>query len=206
MSATRIPLFPLGLVLFPGQAVPLHIFESRYRLMTRQCIETRSVFGIVYVRDENLAQTGCSAMIVKTLNEYEDGRSDILAVGQKVLHLIRTHTDKAYFEADVEYLIEDFSGIDAGVSEEVIKLYEQCHGVLYDEDPPPFEDEGGTSLAYFVAAELPLDVAFRQTLLESRSEADRQRRLAARLAEWYPQLQKRDHVRGKAAGNGHGAL
>jgi ATP-dependent Lon protease len=206
MSATRIPLFPLGLVLFPGQAVPLHIFEPRYRLMTRQCIETRSVFGIVYVRDDNLAQTGCSAMIVKTLNEYEDGRSDILAVGQKVFHLIRTHTDKAYFEADVEYLAEDFSGIDAGVSEQVIKLYEQCHGVLYDEDPPPFEDEGGTSLAYFVTAELPLDVAFRQTLLESRSEADRQRRLAARLAEWYPQLQKRDHVRGKAAGNGHGAL
>jgi ATP-dependent Lon protease len=206
MSATRIPLFPLGLVLFPGQAVPLHIFEPRYRLMTQQCIETRSVFGIVYVRDDNLAQTGCSAMIVKTLNEYEDGRSDILAVGQKVFHLIRTHTDKAYFEADIEYLAEDFSGIDAGVSEQVIKLYEQCHGVLYDEDPPPFEDEGGTSLAYFVTAELPLDVAFRQTLLESRSEADRQRRLAARLAEWYPQLQKRDHVRGKAAGNGHGAL
>jgi Lon protease-like protein len=206
MSATRIPLFPLGLVLFPGQAVPLHIFEPRYRLMTRQCIETRSVFGIVYVRDDNLAQTGCSAMIVKTLNEYEDGRSDILAVGQKVFHLIRTHTDKAYFEADIEYLAEDFSGIDAGVSEQVIKLYEQCHGVLYEENPPPFEDEGGTSLAYFVTAELPLDVAFRQTLLESRSEADRQRRLAARLAEWYPQLQKRDHVRGKAAGNGHGAL
>jgi ATP-dependent Lon protease len=206
MSATRIPLFPLGLVLFPGQAVPLHIFEPRYRLMTRQCIETRSVFGIVYVRDDNLAQTGCSAMIVKTLNEYEDGRSDILAVGQKVFHLIRTHTDKAYFEGDVEYLAEDFSGIDAGVSEQVTKLYEQCHGVLYDEDPPPFEDEGDTSLAYFIAAELPLDVAFRQTLLESRSEADRQRRLAARLAEWYPQLQKRDHVRGKAAGNGHGAL
>jgi hypothetical protein len=53
---------------------------------------------------------------------------------------------------------------------------------------------------------LPLDVAFRQTLLELRSEAERQRRLVARLAEWYPQLQKRNHVRGKAAGNGHGEL
>ena len=206
MSATRIPLFPLGLVLFPGQAVPLHIFEPRYRLMTRQCIETRSVFGIVYAHDEQVAQTGCSAMIVKTLNEYDDGRSDILTLGQKAFHLIRTHTDKAYFEADVEYLAEDFSGIDDGVSEQVVKLYEQCHGVLYDDAPPPFEDEGGNSLAYFIAAELPLDVAFRQTLLETRSEADRQRRLVARLAEWYPQLQKRDHVRGKAAGNGHGAL
>jgi len=206
MSATRIPIFPLGLVLFPGQAVPLHIFEPRYRLMTRQCIETRSVFGIVYVRGDNVAQIGCSALIVKTLNEYEDGRSDILALGQKAFHLIRTHNDKAYFEADVQYLDEDFSGIDASVTDQVVKLYEQCHGVLYDEDPPPFENETGTSLAYFIAAELPLEVAFRQTLLETRSEAERQGLLAARLAEWYPQLQKRDHVRGKAAGNGHGAL
>jgi len=158
------------------------------------------------VQDGNIAQTGCSALIVKTLNAYEDGRSDILTLGQKAFHLIRTHNEKAYFEADIEYLEEDFSGIDAGISEQVVKLYEECHDILYDEDPPPFEEDSGSSLAYFVASELPLDVAFRQTLLEIRSEADRQRRLVARLTDWYPQLQKRDHVRGKAAGNGHGAL
>jgi hypothetical protein len=49
-------------------------------------------------------------------------------------------------------------------------------------------------------------MTFRQTLLEMRSEAERQRRLVARLTEWFPQLQKRDHVREKSAGNGHGAL
>jgi ATP-dependent Lon protease len=206
MTVTRIPLFPLGIVLFPGQAIPLHIFEPRYRLMTRHCIETRSPFGIVYVHAGNVAQTGCSALIVKTLKEYEDGRSDILTLGQNPFHLVRTHNDQAYFEADVEYLEEDFGGIDAGVSERLEKLYEQCHGVLYDEEPPPFETEGSLSLAYHVASELPLDVAFRQTLLELRSESDRQRRLVVRLTEWYPQLEKRDHVRGKAAGNGHGNL
>ena len=47
MSPARIPLFPLDIVLFPGQAVPLHIFEPRYREMTRHCIETQSPFGIV---------------------------------------------------------------------------------------------------------------------------------------------------------------
>jgi ATP-dependent Lon protease len=206
MSPTRIPLFPLSLVLFPGQAVPLHIFEPRYRLMTRQCIETRSPFGIVFVHAGNVAQTGCSALIVKTLKEYDDGRSDILTVGQKVFHLIRTHNDQAYFEAEVEYLEEDFAGIDTGVSEQLEKLYEQCHGVLYDEAPPRFEAEARSSLAYRIASELPLDVAFRQTLLELRSEAERQRRLAERLTEWYPQLEKRDRVRGKAAGNDHGDL
>ena len=206
MSDIRIPLFPLGIVLFPGQAVPLHIFEPRYRVMTQHCIETRSPFGIVYVHAGNIAQTGCSALIVKTLKEHEDGRSDILTVGQKAFHLIRTHNDQAYFEADVEYLEEDFDGIDAGVSEQLEKLYEQCHGALYDEDPPRFEAEGNNSLAYHIASELPLDVAFLQALLELRSEAKRQQRLAARLTEWYPQLQRRERVRGKAAGNGHGNL
>ena len=206
MSSTRIPLFPLGLVLFPGQAIPLHIFEDRYRLMTRQCIEAQSPFGMVYVDAGNVAQTGCSALIVKTLKEYDDGRSEILTLGQKAFHLICTHDDQVYIEADVEYLEEDFSGMDAGVSEQALKLYELCHGVLYDEEPPPFETEGGASLAYHIASELPLDVAFRQTLLELRSEAERQSRLVTRLAEWYPQLEKRDRVRGKAAGNGHGEL
>jgi ATP-dependent Lon protease len=206
MSSARIPLFPLSIVLFPGQAIPLHIFEPRYRVMTRQCIETRSPFGIVFVHAGNIAQTGCTALIVKTLKEYDDGRSDILTVGQKAFHLIRTHNDQAYFEADVEYLEDEFGGIDAAVSEQLEKLYEQCHRILYDGAAARFETEGSISLAYHIASELPLDVAFRQTLLELRSETERQRRLAARLAEWYPQLQKRDRVRGKAAGNGHGNL
>src|SRR5258708_7428317 len=108
MSVTRIPLFPPRIVLFPRQAVPLPIFEPRYPLMTRHFIETKSPVGIVYVHARNVAQNGCSALIVKTLKEYEDGRSDILTLGQKAFHLVRTHNDQAYLEADVEYLEEDF--------------------------------------------------------------------------------------------------
>ena len=77
--------FPLDIVLFPGQAVPLHIFEQRYRLMTRHCIDTKSPFGIIFYHEGNLARTGCTAMIVKILKEYEDGRSDILTAGQQRL-------------------------------------------------------------------------------------------------------------------------
>src|SRR6185369_5432048 len=71
MDPARIPIFPLELVLFPGQAVPLHIFEPRYRQMTRECLATQSPFGIVFVREGSLARTGCSALIVKILKEYE---------------------------------------------------------------------------------------------------------------------------------------
>ncbi len=206
MSTERIPLFPLGIVLFPGQAVPLHIFEPRYREMTRDCIESQSPFGILFVHGETVARIGCSAMIVKTLREYEDGRSDILIAGQHAFQIFRTYEEKSYFEADVEYLEEDFNGIDSDVSGQLVQLFNQCHRNLYEEDGPPFETEGSISLAYHVASELPMDAAFRQSLLEQRSEAERQRLLAARLAEWHLQLQSRDRVRGKAAGNGHGKL
>jgi ATP-dependent Lon protease len=206
MSATLIPIFPLSIVLFPGQAIPLHIFEPRYREMTSHCIDAQSPFGIVFIHDGETAKIGCSALIIKTLKEYEDGRSDILTAGQSAFRLLQTHEEKAYLQADVEYLEEDFTGIDNTVSAELERLFDRCHRILYEEDAPRFETEGSISLAYHVASELPIDVAFRQTLLEERSEAARQRLLAARLTEWYPQLENRDRVRGKAAGNGHGKL
>jgi ATP-dependent Lon protease len=206
MTPARIPLFPLDIVLFPGQAMPLHIFEPRYREMTRLCIDMQSPFGVINVSGVKLAQTGCSAMIAKVLKGYEDGRSDILTAGQSAFQLIHTHNDKLYMEADVEYLEEDFTGVDSAISSRLEQLCNQCHHLLYGEDAPRFETEGGISLAYHVASELPIDVAIRQRLLEIRCEAERQVRLVAHLTDWYPQLQQREHVRGKAAGNGHGKL
>jgi ATP-dependent Lon protease len=206
MNPVRIPLFPLDIVLFPGQAMPLHIFEPRYREMTQHCMDTQSPFGIVRASGVILAQTGCSAMIVKVLKEYEDGRSDILAAGQNAFRLIRTHEEKPYMEADVEYLEEDFTEVDSAVSGRLEELCNQCHLLLYGEDAPRFETEGSISLAYHVASELPVDGAMRQHLLEIRSEAERQLRLVAHLTELYPQLQRREHLRGRAAGNGHGKL
>jgi ATP-dependent Lon protease len=206
MDPARIPLFPLDIVLFPGQALPLHIFEPRYRQMTRHCIDTKSHFGIVLEREGAMARTGCSATIVKILKEYEDGRSDILTAGQNAFRLVRTHDGKPYLEGDVEYLEEELTGVDQAVASRLEELCNQCHQILYGEDAPRFEAEGGSSLAYHAASELPVSVTIRQELLEIRSEADRQARLVAHLADWYPQLQWNEHVRGKAAGNGHGEL
>lgn len=206
MDLARIPLFPLDVVLFPGQALPLHIFEPRYRQMTKECLETKSPFGIIFAREKDIARTGCSTLILKVLKQYEDGRSDILTAGQSAFQLMRTHDDKPYLEGDVEYLEEDFSGLDPTVASQLEELGNQCHRVLYGENAPAVDAEAETSLAYHLASELPVNTAVRQELLEIRSEAKRQARLAAHFAEWYPQLERRERVRSKAAGNGHGKL
>jgi hypothetical protein len=106
-------------------------------------------------------------------------------------------------EADVTYLEEDFTEVDSAISARLEELCNQCHQLLYAEDAPKFETEGGISLTYHVASELPVEVIVRQGLLETRSEAARQEKLLAHLEEWHGQLQKREHVRGKAGGNGH---
>src|SRR5215467_3180817 len=125
MNLAHIPLFPLSIVLFPGQAVPLHIFEPRYREMTRYCIESRSPFGLIFIHESKLAKIGCSALIVKTLKAYEDGRSDILAAGQSAFRVLETYTDKPYLQANVEYLQEDFTDVDDGVSAELESWFDK---------------------------------------------------------------------------------
>lgn len=206
MNTGRIPLFPLELVLFPGQALPLHIFEPRYQEMTQHCIETQSPFGIILAREAGMAGIGCSAIIVKILKQYEDGRSDILTAGQHAFRVVRTHDEKAYLEGDVDYLEENLTDTDAVTSSRLEEMFERCHKLLYEESAPRFETEGGISLAYHVASELPVSTTVRQEILEIRSEGARQEKLLARLEEWHPQLQQRERVRGKAAGNGHGRL
>jgi Lon protease-like protein len=206
MSAARIPLFPLEMVLFPGRSLPLHIFEPRYREMTQDCLETKSPFGIVLTQSEAIAQTGCTAFIVKVLKQYDDGRSDILTIGQKVFRLVRTYNEKSYLEADVRFLEEDGDQAESETSRRLAQLFDRCHRVLYQQEPPQFQAEENYSFAFHVGAELPLELAFRQDLLELRSEAERQRRLVEHLTELYPQLERRERVRGKATGNGHGNL
>ena len=77
----QFPLFPLGLVLLPGEVVPLHIFEDRYKLMIGECLEGESEFGIVWLSDDGLKEVGCSARIARVLERFEDGRLNILVEG-----------------------------------------------------------------------------------------------------------------------------
>jgi Lon protease-like protein len=206
MSSARIPVFPLELVLFPGRSLPLHIFEPRYREMTQDCLEKKSPFGIVLTQSNAIAQTGCTAFIVKVLKQYDDGRSDILTIGQKVFRLFQTYNEKSYMEADVRFLEEDAEQAESETSQKLAELFDQCHRILYKQEAPRFQGEENFSFAFHVGAELPLELSFRQALLELRSEAERQKSLVEHLTELYPQLERRERVRGKATGNGHGNL
>ena len=68
-----LPLFPLDLVLFPNVAMPLHIFEPRYKEMIGELLQSKEKFGVVRATEQGVASVGCTADIVAVTKQYEDG-------------------------------------------------------------------------------------------------------------------------------------
>jgi len=200
---TRIPLFPLNVVLFPGMPLPLHIFEPRYKLMTQRCIQEKLEFGLILALAEGLAKVGCTAAINSVVRTYPDGKMDILTEGRSRFQLTSVIEEQPYYEANVEYLEDRESAANLQEQGKLLELFDNCHWLLHGRAPDPIEAGPGVSIAYRITAALPFELEFRQLLLEQRSETNRQAALLERLKEWLPRLQKLQYARRKGAGNGH---
>src|SRR5215471_3205918 len=98
MRPERIPLFPLNVVLFPGEQRPLHIFEPRYRRMVRECLEAKSPFGMTLAHPDGIVRVGCTAEILEVLKRYPGGRSEILAIGRNPFRILELFTDDPLLE------------------------------------------------------------------------------------------------------------
>jgi ATP-dependent Lon protease len=202
---SRIPLFPLDVVLLPGMALPLHIFEPRYKLMIRRCMEEKLAFGIVLASEKDVSAVGCTARIVRKVKDYADGRMDILTEGHEVFALRQVFDEREYYEARVEYLAEEPVNVDAEQERRITELFQQCHALLFGQAWMDEEPKDPRTLAYRMAARLPMELHQRQTLLETRDEVRRRRSLLKWLTEFLPKLAEREKTRERAKGNGHGA-
>lgn len=112
----EIPLFPLHTVLCPGIVLPLHIFEERYRALTRHCLETGAPFGIVLIRDSREAGAGRAPALaevgalveIREAGRYPDGRYDLLAAATGRFSIESVNLARApYLVADVTPLEDD---------------------------------------------------------------------------------------------------
>jgi Lon protease-like protein len=203
MRPDRIPLFPLNVVLLPGAELPLHIFEPRYREMVSNCLRARSEFGMLLSMPDGVARVGCTAEILEVLKRYPDGRMDIVTVGRVPFRATELFTQNPLLEGQVDYL-EDREVSDQPPRQELVELYETCHTLIFGDYPKNLATESTESFSFLVAGTLPMDLMWKQQLLELRTEADRQERLISYLRGWAPHLQKEEAARAKSAGNGHG--
>jgi Lon protease-like protein len=194
------PLFPLGLVLLPGEAVPLHIFEERYKLMIGECLDEEREFGIVWLADDALKDVGCAARITQVLERFDDGRLNILVEGTTPFRLDRRIGELAYPAGDVELLDDE---PDAG--EAALERTRSAYADLVEEvtDNRPEAAALAELGAYGMAATLDIALPAKQTLLELRSETARLEQLEALFAEAVKRIKTAARVAEQASGNGH---
>ncbi len=204
MRPERIPLFPLNVVLLPGAELPLHIFERRYRAMVKNCLEEKSEFGILLSLPKGVARVGCTAEILDVAKRYEDGRMDILTAGRAPFRVVELLTEDPLLEGHVDYLEDRENPVNPRIQRELVELFEACYTLIFKDYPKILQGAEPEEISYLVAATLPLELLWKQQILELRSEADRQERLVAYLREWAPHLQKAEAMRQRAGGNGHG--
>jgi Lon protease-like protein len=207
MGPDRIPLFPLNVVLLPGATLPLHIFEPRYRHMVQRCVEDKCEFGVLLALPKGIVRVGCTAQVTEVIKRYNDGRMDVLTVGRSPFRIVDLVNGDGYvkdelLQGDVDFLDDRDHRTDTRTKNDLLQLYEVCHTLVFDDYPRNIEGEAARPLSFVVASTLPIELMWKQQILELRSEADRQERLVGYLREWAPHLQKQEKSRARAGGSG----
>jgi Lon protease-like protein len=196
-----LPLFPLDVVLLPGTPLPLHIFEPRYKEMIGECRANDAPFGVVRALEEGVAEIGCTAEIVSVTKEYSDGRLDLIAEGRKRFEVLELNRERSFLQAEVLLVPDE---LDVSVPEDRARAVQVHLEIL--SLAGAVQDLSGTdesTLSFYLAGSLPLDLDFKQKLLAMRSESERIQAVTAYLESIVPNLRRAAKSREKAGGNGH---
>ncbi len=197
-----LPLFPLGLVLYPHERLPLHIFEERYKDLSRYCLENDAPFGIVLSDDGELATVGCTARIQDVVNRYDDGRLDIIVKGEQRFRLGQLHDRESYITADVELLEDETSDADVDLKERVITQHMKLLEVAGRTVRPTLY-ENVARLSFVLAQNAGLDIPQKQKVLELEGENERIQYLIQHFESLIPRVEQQEDVRRRIRSNGH---
>lgn len=121
-----IPIFPLGLVVFPNSNYPLHIFEERYIRMISKCLNNNAGLGIVAITDDDFSRIGSIVKISRVIKKYDSGEMDIVVTGTerfKILDLKKSA--EGYFTAEIEIFEDEYTSLDSMLIDEMIFSFEK---------------------------------------------------------------------------------
>lgn len=205
MREESLPLFPLPVVLFPGSALPLHIFEERYKLLIGECLQEIREFGINFVHSENVSEIGCTAAVLTVLRRYPDGRLDIVVRGNRRYQLLEyTDRNRPYLVGNIEYIEDGSEQPDTHLEAETISLYNTLVEIVYRSSVPPVTAGGGDRrMSFLLAQKSGLDLEQRQALLGMRSENERLSTLNTYFRTVIPKLKELEEVNRVIRGDGY---
>lgn len=197
-----LPLFPLGLVLYPYERLPLHIFEERYKEMIGRCMDEDIPFGVVLFEEGRLQRVGCTAKVDRVLEQYEDGRLDIVVRGHARFRVGELVQDREYLQAYVEPIAEPPAAADSMLLERAItqhmKLLELAGRTVR---PSLYQDVPYVS--YVLAQNAGLSAEQKQEVLELATEEQRIEYLISHFEDLIPRIEEMEDVRKKVQSNGH---
>jgi len=199
-----IPIFPLGVVLFPGMPLPLHIFEDRYKQMIQECLEKKQDFGVVYYAGEDFYQIGCTAQITKVLRSYEDGRMDLLTLGARRFRVAKVRNEKPYLMADVDFFDDQDSVTLETVQTEAVTLFKEALRLSgRDNRVDSFDDLTPRELSFIIAGGAGFTLPEKQAFLEMSSTEERLRKAGSALKRLLERLQSTKEIESIISGNGY---
>lgn len=205
MAPPLVPLFPLPLVLLPAMPLPLHIFEDRYKEMMGEIIAATESgtgdmeFGVVLAKEEGIINIGCTARVEKVMRRYEDGRMDVLALGQRRFRIEGINEDRSYLRAEVEF----FDDIDmTDVPPDLTVKAKAAFTKLKELEETAHEAARNSRLSFQIAGLLD-DIEKRQMMLALRSEKERLEYLVKAVPEYMVKQERIALARRVAPLNGH---
>src|SRR5688572_13721779 len=198
-----IPIFPLGIVVYPGEKVHLHIFEPRYNQLVNECHESKKPFGIPTVVNNRLQEMGTLVEVTEIVQTYENGEMDIKTQGLqifRILEVIKKVPDKLYSGAIVNYPENDDFG-NRELMQKVVNGIKQLHRLL--NISKDFKKPDEQLVSYDVAHHAGLSLEEEYEVLGLMKELQRQEYIRRHLQKVLPMLMEMEHLKDKVKLNGH---
>ena len=198
-----IPIFPLSVIVYPGEDLNLHIFEPRYKQLISECITSKKPFGIPVVISNNMNELGTVMDITEVTKTYDNGEIDIKTRGQKIfriLEVIKEIPDKLYSGAIVNYPKNIESG-NRLLMQKVIKTLMELHKLLKIENK--FKKPEDELWSYDVAHHAGLSLDEEYKIIGLFNELQRQEYLKRHLAKVLPVVAEMETLKEKIKLNGH---
>lgn len=199
-----IPIFPLKIVVYPGEALNLHIFEPRYRQMIRECIADKKPFGLPPVMDDgHQADLGTLMDIVELVKEHPDGNLDIRTRGTRVfrmLEVISEIPEKLFSGAIVTYPDNVVEPSNTAIARKIVEEVRRLYALLNLEEKFP---DSEIIKSYEIAHYVGLTITQEYELLGLFNELQRLEYIRRHLNNIVPIVHELESMKERIQRNGH---
>lgn len=201
-----IPIFPLDIIVYPGETLNLHIFEPRYKQLINECLKEHKAFGLPSVADKRIQEYGTLMEVTELVKEYENGEMDVKTRAInifRILEVVKDIPDKQYSGAIVSYPQNFISPGDSTVSKNIINEVKRLYKLMDVEEKFKFPENKTAMLSYEIAHYVGLSKVQEYELLCIFTEIQRLEYLRRHLNDITAVVQELERMKARVQMNGH---